>query len=400
MPSSQNNCFLKKTYLFIQKYGYITLFILWFLMELILNTSTIGRIIPDNSIFSTTQRILKYSLLVYIVFFQTYSKKELFIIIPITVLIYYSARLSHFHELFYTWLFIIGAKHTSFDRLVPISAIILSICIPVFGILCKAGFLPDAGIYRGEDFRTALGFVHPNSFGVRVFILVSCWCFIRQASLSAVDYILMLTISLFVWIIPNSRTCSLCIILLAMILFLYSIPGFKSSRFRNFTDCILIFIAAGINVISVLLSLLYNDGNAFMRFADKILSGRLSIANQLYHEFGITLFGQQIYVNMSERIYAGLGTTAIHFDNSYMRILLHWGIIVYFVVSVLVIWGLVYEKRRKNPTLFLIFFMVLIYSFSEKILYQGTYCVFILVLSDLLYNKLSKEKTIQHAPAL
>ena len=43
--------------------------------------------------------------------------------------------------------------------------------------------------------------------------------------------------------------------------------------------------------------------------------------------------------------------------------------------------------------------MVLVYSFSEKILYQGTYCIFVLALSDLLYNKLSKEKSIQHSPA-
>ena len=137
-----------------------------------------------------------------------------------------------------------------------------------------------------------------------------------------------------------------------------------------------------------------------MLFIDKALSGRLSIANQLYHEFSITLLGQQIYVNMSERIYAGLGTTAINFDNSYMRVLLHWGIIVYMIVSVFVIWGLLYEKRRKNPALFLILFMVLVYSFSEKILYQGTYCVFVLALSDLLYGKLPKEKLIQQSPAV
>ena len=387
-----------KLYRFLQQNGYYVIYILWFLMEILINCSTAGQQVP-HSLYISIQRILKYALIFYIIFFQQYSIREILIIIPVTILFYYSARLSHFHELFYTWLLIIGLKKSDFDKILLFSLWILGICIPVYGILCKAGIFPDAGVFRGDQFRTALGFIHPNSFGVRVFIFSACWYYVRRNNLCAADYTFIVLLALFVWFVPNSRTSSLCMILLSVLLIFYSKTSFTSSSLCSILNYLLIACAVLSNVATVLLSIVYSESNGIMLLIDKALSGRLSIANQLYREFGITPLGQQIYVNMSERIYAGLGNVAINFDNSYMRILLHWGIIVYVVVSVAVIWGLIYEKRRKNPTPFLILFMVLVYSFSEKILYQGTYCIFVLALSDLLYNKLSKEKSIQHSPA-
>ena len=386
-----------KAYIFIRKYGFYVLYILWFLIEIIINCSTAGQRVPYN-VYLSVQRLPKYALFLYIILFQNYSFRQLLIILPVTVLLYYSAWLSHFHELFYTWLFIVGMKNSDFNKIALFSLWMLGICIPLYALLCKTGVFPDAGVFRGNQFRTALGFIHPNSFGVRVFIFTSCWYYVRRNRLTVADYLFVILLSLFVWFVPNSRTSSICMVLLSALIFLYSNSRFTSSPLCRISDYFLIVSAVFVNLGTVLLSIFYSEQNSAMRLLDKALSGRLSISNQLFHEFGITLFGQQIYVNMSERIYAGLGNTAINFDNSYMRILLHWGVLVYVFFSVLTIWGLIYEKRRKNPTLFLILFMVLVYSFSEKILYQGTYCVFILALSDLLYSKLPKRQSIQHSP--
>ena len=381
-------------YCFVQRYGFIALYILWFMMEILINCSTAGQAVP-HGVFIKIQSLLKYALIFYILFFQNYTLKEILIIIPVSVLLYYSARLSHFHELFYTWLLIVGRKNTGFKKIAISSFCMLGIAIPLFALFCKLGVFPDAGIFRGEQYRTALGFIHPNSFGVRIFIFSACWYYCRREKLCLYDYFINIAIAVFVWLVPNSRTSSICIILMTLLLALYSNPRFFQSVLRTGLNYVLICCAVTINIGTVLLSLFYSGSNDFMRFCDKVLSGRLSIASQLYKEFGVTILGQQIYVNKSERIYAGLGTEAINFDNSYMRILLHWGIIIYIIVSVFIIWGLIYEKRRKNPALFLLLFMVLIYSFSEKILYQGTYNVFILALADLLFGKVSPDPTFQ-----
>ena len=69
-----------KLYLFLQKNGYYVLFILWFLMEILINCSTAGQQVP-HSAYISIQRIFKYALILYIVFFQQYSIREILIII-------------------------------------------------------------------------------------------------------------------------------------------------------------------------------------------------------------------------------------------------------------------------------------------------------------------------------
>ncbi len=381
-----------KAGLFIKKYGFYIIYVLWFLIEILINCSTPGQRVP-YPVYLSIQRLPKYALFLYILLFQQYSLRQLLVILPVTVLFYISARLSQFHELFYSWLFIIGMKDSDFDKIAYWSLWILGICIPLYALLCWTGVFPDAGVFRGSQFRTALGFIHPNSFGVRVFIFSSCWYYVRRGRLSAPDYIFVLMISVFVWLVPNSRTASLGMILLTVLLILYSNSAFAVSRWRSVLDWILVSSAVLANLGTVLLTVFYSEQNTVMRFLDKVVSLRFTYANQLFREFGVSLFGRQIYVDASERIYAGLGNSAVPFDNSYMRILLHWGVVVYALVSVLIILGLIYERRRKNPTLFLILCMVLIYSFSEKILYQATYSVFILAFSDCLYRKIPEAES-------
>ena len=177
-----------KAYLFVQKYGFYILYIIWFLIEIIINCSTAGQKVP-YSVYISIQRIPKYALFLYIILFQQYTLRQLRVIIPITILFYYSAKLSHFHELFYTWLFIVGMKNSDFNKIAQYSLWMLGICIPVFCLLCKLGIFPDAGVFRGDQFRTALGFIHPNSFGVRIFIFSACWYYIRRNRICAADYI-------------------------------------------------------------------------------------------------------------------------------------------------------------------------------------------------------------------
>ena len=54
-----------KLYRLLQKNGYYVLFILWFLMEIIINCSTAGQKVP-HSVYISIQRILKYALILYI----------------------------------------------------------------------------------------------------------------------------------------------------------------------------------------------------------------------------------------------------------------------------------------------------------------------------------------------
>ena len=389
----RNDSWGAKAYSFIQNYGYITIYVLWFTFEIILGCSTAELTYSLNhKLYIYTERFLKFGLIFYIICFQKYSWKELLIIAPVSVLLYYTAKQAEFHELFYSWLFIIGAKNTSFDRIVRASFIMLTAYIPIIVLLCKTGILADAGVMRGEKFRSSLGFIHPNNFGARTFMLCACGLYLRREKLNIVDYISVLLIACFVWLVPNSRTSALCIVFLSGLIYICTHFVKQNVIKRKVYTAFLFCGALAANFGTVLLSVFYDPSSSFLKTIDNILSGRLSIAHELYDEFGISALGQRIYVTMSERKFAGLGEKAIYFDNSYMRILLHWGIIVYLLVSLFLFLLLIKESREKDLLLFTILTVVLLYSFSEKILYQAIYSVFIILGADILYKKISLQK--------
>lgn len=383
---------IRKTYRFIRKYGFLIIYALWFSLEIVLSCSTLE--FPNGMkdiLFTKTERILKYALIGYIVFFQRYSRRELLAVIPVSILLYHSARLSASFALFYTWLLIVGSKSTYFRRIVKLSFILLLACILCFPILCRLGILPESGVYRDADFRPALGFVHPNSFGVRLFILCACWFYLRERQLCAWDYVFGIAAVIFAWAVPNSRTCAFSILSLLILFWIESFLHEGTGLFKRIGIWISVAIVSVVNFGSVLLSVIYKPDNQIMRILDNALSGRISLAHRVYNDFGISLLGQRVYITKAERMLAGLEDSAIHFDNSYMRILLYWGVIIYILVSAGILVGIIVAAKKKKTALFICLFSVLIYSVSEKILYQGTYNVFILALGWLFRSEISCE---------
>lgn len=331
-------------------------------------------------------------MLFYIVFFQKYSKKELFIIVPITALTYYSAKVSNYTQIFYTWLLITGAKNTAFDRIVKTSFFLYLFSIISLITLRFCGILTDAGIYRGDLFRPALGFLHPNTLGICLFVLIECWFYLRWDKLVTFDYLACIAVSIFSWMVPNSRTSSLCLVILAVLSFYSSKIFYKYEILSKITEYSLCVSAIICNIGSIILSILYNSKSAIMLTINKALSTRLSTAHQLFQEFGLSLLGQRIYTTVSERTFAGFGSTEIALDNSFMRILLHWGIVIYILFSLCILYLLIYCIKHKETRLFITLFTMIIYSVFERLIYMGTYCVFILALSSVIYENKSLNK--------
>ena len=379
---------INKIYSWGRKHGYITLYVLWFMMELILNSSsteiTYGL---SSGIHTLLQRDLKYALILYIVIFQRYTLRELAVILPLSALFYYSARRAVNYELFYTWLLILGCKETGLPRTVKASFVMLAVSIPSFFILCKAGVLQDILIYRGSTPRHALGFVHPNSLGLFVFLLCACWFYIRDEKLRWPDYIAAVAAAAFTWAIPNTRAACMALGLLC-VLYLAGNKLKGKEKARKAWCILLSVIAAGANTASVFLSFTYDAGKRLYLIADKLFSERLSIGNGIIKEFGVSLFGQRIYITQSERMFAGIEPAeAIPFDNSYLRILVNWGIIVYIIFTIGILVCLMHESRKPSLNTFNALMIIAVYGVLERILFLGVYCIFILAISEIIYRK-------------
>lgn len=100
----------------IYKKVYIFIFILWYSTEVIFNTTLktfMG--IRIETLSNAVSWLIFILLMIKIVIFQSYKKKELIIIIGVTLLITIATVLSGHRTLLSTWMFIVAAKNNSFD---------------------------------------------------------------------------------------------------------------------------------------------------------------------------------------------------------------------------------------------------------------------------------------------
>lgn len=241
------------------------------------------------------------------------------------------------HSFYLVWfaIYLIACPFNDFKLLAKVMlcvsafAIILGVLGTLFGIDSSFSFVRGS-----EEIRLSLGFVHPNSFGLFVLILIFSYLILRYDKLGLFDLIPVLLSCLVVQSVSGSRTTSLgllvCYFVLCAVQLLnkYQISIRIASRF--FGALFPLFA-----LLSVTLIVFYSPENGLMLQINGLLSGRLSYPHGLIEKNGINLFG----FNLAEAVkyvplWAGSDGT-IPIDNIYAKILIAWGPIVFCILCML-----------------------------------------------------------------
>ena len=159
---------------------YLFIFALWYSSEILYNSTLKNIMGLSIARFSDiTTWIVFGLLLVQILFFQTYTKRELLIIVSITIPIVIATVLSGQRTFMSAWMFIVAARNVEFRRIIYAAYKILLIMIPMIVLLCLLGIIDNRILMRGSVRRFSLGFSHPNQLGLRIFQLVACYCYVK-----------------------------------------------------------------------------------------------------------------------------------------------------------------------------------------------------------------------------
>lgn len=371
--------FVKKLYIFI--------FILWYSTEIIFNTTLKTFMGIKIEVISNAISWLVFALLmIKIVFFQSYKKKELMIIIGITLPIMIATILSENRTLLSAWMFIVAAKNNDFDEIVHIAYRILQIMIPIVVILCMLGFMEDYTMMRGSIQRYSLGFSHPNFLGLRIFQLILCNLYVHRNKLGILNYCYIILAIIFTIEVPNSQTAYISMIVLFILLLLYTyMENQKQILIKIFSGGLLIGSIL-FNVLSILLSYINVNSNPFLSRIDKWVSRRFSWGHRVWQIYGTSFLGQRLYISEEEVRRIGL-TSPLYLDNTYLNILLRYGILVFLIFSICYI--LLVRKMivRKRYILVMILFLYALYGTMEKGLYMLAHNIFLIAFADLLYRK-------------
>ncbi len=369
---------------FKNNYIYFVL-IFWLICEVLFN-STMDKILfwDSKALNNAMSYIILALLMLQIIFFQKYQRNELMLIFLITLPIIYATINADHYNMMSTWIFAVASKDIDFDKLMKQAYISQLIMVLVVFYLFFTGSITEATMYRNSVLRHSFGFMHPNQLGIRVFLIVVCRCYTRRKNINFYDVILTFLAGLFVYVVPNSKTSYYSLFMLGCIMIIHLLSRMGVKAFAR-ASSIAVWLALICNVGSVFLSIIDVNKYPWLRWFDLRMSRRFSMCHRTMQLYGITVWGQDVHTILKRHIIGKHYT--LYLDNSYMSILLRYGIVVYVLFSLLYLFAMVYLKRANQIMLLEIMCLFAIYGVMENNFFSMSQNLFLLALSYPIYQR-------------
>ena len=323
--------------------------------------------------------LLGFNILVQSQKYKLGSIIRIYALVVITALIYY---LTGDEALFCAMLFIVSKKDIDFDKFLK-KDILFKIIIMIFVVLCyKMNLTRDTLFTRSDGtIRYTLGFDHPNHLGLYLFSICCGLCYLHYGKYKFVDYLALLCSFLVCYFVCDSRSpqIGLAVLVIMMIITTKAKITIKNNKLIGLLPVILC-------IFSFVFTVLYIKNNPFAVKLDRTLNNRLYFSANFMEHYGINLFGHKF-------TYYGIKWHPLSIlDNSYMHLLIHFGIsglILFMTCSILLIKYAIKEKKYEIIVYLIPF---LIYGIVERHIYEVQYNCILLLISDFIYIKNIKEE--------
>lgn len=247
-------------------------------------------------------------------------------------------------------------------------------------VLCKIGILYDDVYYFSRPgqilARHSYGFGHPNQLYLRFFIISTIiLCFSEKKH--KIKTALIFIISLVLYNLSNSRAGFYCVVLLLAITTILDFTGNKANQLVSTIMVGVYFVVVSIPVIFLFLD------NQLVWKIDQIMTGRISLANKVINSYSLSPFG--LNKQIADRYVV---------DNSYMYILIHYGIFFYILYVAVMGYVVYILYRRKMKYEMLAMLMVHIYAMVECILINPIFNFCILFVGAIIMDSRKLKKDV------
>ena len=387
MPFLDNEVNISPEHLFY--FSYITFMVVNFFFKFTTLKSFFG---VDPDLLAKIIIYPLYALLfIKVICYQNYKKNEILKIVLIGTLIFISAYFSGVKLLLTAFIFIVAAKDIDINKVIKLTLFIQILCISIIVMLALSGVIENRIFTRRDgDIRYSLGFTHPNAFAGQILqlIIISVW--IRWEKFNYKDYLILLLLGLFILKVCDSRTSSLLIFILIIMVAIYKYLEHKPiKRIDILNKAIYIGTQISIimsSVVSIALGVLYDPNNKIYFLINKLLSGRIKLLHDYYINQGYSIIGQKIeiistYASKKTALY---DTTAL--DNAYGHIAVRYGIIILIVF--VIGYYLVAKKafKEKNIKALICIFIYILFGITEVYIFNLPYNVLFLLFAIAIYS--------------
>lgn len=336
---------------------FVLAFIIWQWSEII-NGSTI-RYLPGMKYVRYVLVAVTVGLLVIRIAKKKYTIKRLVIIITISVFLLINDIRTGYDTYLPLWLFLVAIKENDFEITMKVLyrhllvSMMLVISLRIIGIIEDKSDVFMITDFTRENFRRyALGFNHPNLFGMRLFELGVLHLYVNRLKLRIVDLIFYILILGIIYYVPNCQAATVCGLLVLPFAVYYKFKTKTSKRFLRIMQFGCTGIAMLCNLYSLIFGILGRETSNFVYMFDVWSSNRLKYAHLVYLKYGFSLFGKVVNIGRQA------GTDVKYLDNGYIAILVKNGVFIYLMMSFLILFT-IYKATKKD---FLLGIILMVYA--------------------------------------
>lgn len=290
---------------------------------------------------------------------------------------------------------IIGAKNIDFRKLLK-TYLVIEVTLTVITMVAALTGHVEHLIYESyKGNRYSFGSVYPTDFAAHiVYIVIVFVVLYTKTYMRILQIVLTICMAAFVWYACRGYTSTICLALVVVAIMIGLLLNQKN-LFKVEGAYTVSYI--GFAALYLFMNYKYDVQSELWQKIDVLLSTRLSITQQITADFSYKCFGQNIEEGGMGGV-IGWKPTYLFIDDSYIRVLLKYGIVLFVVFIIMLTYNMHQLKMYNCRVCLILLSIIALHSFMEQHLLELAYNPFILMtfanLSNI-ENKTEKKKCIE-----
>lgn len=366
----------------------VFLYSIYLISGVAINTTNLA----ENSLFSMISKIIltgvTICLSIYIIFLSK-TLKRWFLIIVLLVTALISFYFSGAANLMIFFLFLIASEGVDIDYFVRTNIVIRSTLTLLTIILNYFGITKDITMYREGAIRHSLGFGHPNTLGIYLFVIFIEYLYLRWKKLNSIDLVSTFIFAYIVNSITGSRTAVIMILVSGLMALIFKYINLYQHRILSG-----FFVAVPIimSLISFMIIKYVTPGSSLFFYINKMVSGRLTNYINAMNTYGISIIGQPTPL-LSQSYQQMYNLSPFYLDNSYLVLGVRYGVIVLLLFLAILTVLIIHTIKLKNYAVLLLVLAYSLYGLTEGILVRPEMSILCMMGTILFQSKIKMNRT-------
>ena len=343
--------------------------------------------IIDKSLPYTIWMVACVLALLKIFLVNVYSDwRDLCLVVSIGLIVWASSLNTNTWDMIYYYVMIVAAQDINFKSIVKVFLATVVTMLIFTIVSAKLGVIAGVTNMRlgSSDLRYALGTVYPTDLAARLFYIELFYIALRKFKLNLPEYITCLSLTVFTYIVTDTKLDVLLMLLLILAVYLKDAIILLLEKIQNLGVTL---ILGSMVAMIIILTYGYSSKMWILNKINNILSGRLSVGHIAFENFNVPFFGQIIEQTGNGGLHHGV-YSYFFIDCSYIRVLMMNGLFSFLIlVAFLVILSNKFLNEKAYSLEIALLFVALSSIIDQHLLEISYNCLLLAMFADISYFK-------------